>query len=103
MIPQEILDKYGLTAETDGFVYFEVRKGIYGLKEAGLIAFKQLVTNLAPFGYEPMKFTSGLWKHRTKPTTFSLCVDDYGVKYFSKPDANHLIQALNTSYEITID
>ena len=103
MIPREVLDEYGLTAEADGFVYFEVRKGIYGLKEAGLIAFKQLVTNLAPFGYVPMKYTPGLWRHQTKPTTFALCVDDFGVKYFSKPDALHLIQALKTNYEITID
>ena len=103
MIPQEVLAEYGLAAESDGYVYFEVRKGIYGLKEAGLIAFKQLVTNLAPFGYEPMKFTPGLWKHRTKPTTFTLCVDDFGVKYFSTPDAIHLINTINTNYETPID
>ena len=103
MIPREVLAEYGLAAENDGYVYFEVRKGIYGLKEAGLIAFKQLVTNLAPYGYVPMKFTPGLWKHRSKPTTFSLCVDDFGVKYFAPPDAHHLIQALKTNYDITVD
>ena len=50
-----------------------------------------------------MKLTPGLWKHRTKPTTFSLCVDDFGVKYFSTSDAKHLINAINTNYETTID
>ena len=34
---------------------------------------------------------------------FCLCVDDFGVKYFSKDDANHLIQTLNNKYECTID
>ena len=95
LIPTEIFNEYpSLVVEPDGFVYFEARKGIYGLKEASLLAFKQLVTNLKPFGYEPCPFTPGLWHHTTRRTTFTLCVDDFGVKYFSPDDANHLIQAL---------
>jgi hypothetical protein len=77
---------------------------MYGLKEAGIIAFNQLVKRLAPSGYEPMPFTPGLWRHRTKRTTFVLCVHDFGIKYFSKPDAMHLIDdALQADYDITID
>ena len=34
-----------------GYVYCEIRKGMYGLKEAGCVAFQNLVKNLAPFGY----------------------------------------------------
>ena len=30
-------------------------------------------------------------------------MDDFGVKYTSKSDANHLIDALKESYDITID
>jgi hypothetical protein len=104
MIPQEIFDEYPeLVVESNGYVYFEVRKGIYGLKEAGLMAFQHLVKNLAKHGYEPMKFTPGLWRHRSRPTTFTLCVDDFGAKYFTKEDANHLIAAVKTNYECTID
>jgi hypothetical protein len=84
-------------------VYLEIRRGMYGLKEAGIIAFNQLVRKLEPAGYEPMPFTPGLWRHRTKPTTFTLCVDDFGVKYFSMADALHLIQAIKTNYDLTID
>jgi hypothetical protein len=76
---------------------------MYGLKEAGIIAFNQLVKRLAPSGYEPMPFTPGLWRHRTKRTTFVLCVDDFGVKYFSKPDALRLVDALQAEYNLTID
>ena len=104
MIPQEFFDEYPeIVVEADGNVYFEVRKGIYGLKEAGLLAFQHLVKNLDKDGYEPMKFTPGLWRHRSRPTTFTLCVDDFGVKYFSQEDADHLIAAVKSSYECTVD
>jgi hypothetical protein len=104
-IPQEVWDdtRYDIHIAEDGYVYLEIRRGMYGLKEAGVIAFKQLVKRLAPHGYEPMPFTPGLWRHRTKRTTFVLCVDDFGVKYFSKPDAMHLVDALQEDYKITID
>ena len=104
-IPQEIWDdpRYDIVIEDDGYVYLEVRRGMYGLKEAGVIAFNQLVKHLAPHGYHPMKHTAGLWRHETRKTTFALCVDDFGIKYFSMDDANHLLAALRTKYEITVD
>jgi hypothetical protein len=89
--------------EADGFVYLEIRRGMYGLKEAGILSFEQLVAKLAPHGYKPAPFTPGLWRHTTKPTTFTLCVDDFGVKYFTKTDALHLVTALHKEYEITTD
>ena len=76
---------------------------MYGLKEAGVLAFKQLVKSLAPHGYEPMPHPISLWRHQTVKTTFTLCIDDFGVKYFSKIDANHLINALQQNYNITTD
>jgi hypothetical protein len=105
VIPQEIWDdpRYDIHVDEDGYVYLEIRRGMYGLKEAGIIAFNQLVKKLDPHGYEPMPFTPGLWKHRTKRTTFVLCVDDFGIKYFSKTDAQHLIDALQADYDLTID
>lgn len=39
--------------------------------------------------------------HTTRQTKFYLCADDCGVKYFSKDNANHLIQILQKEYEIT--
>ncbi len=103
-IPQEILDEYpDIVFEADGYAYFEIRRGMYGLKEAGVIAFHQLKKRLAPHGYAPVPFTTGLWKHKTLPTTFILCVDDFGVKYFSKKDAQHLIDAVLETYEASID
>jgi hypothetical protein len=35
--PEEIIQKYNLKAiAVDGWVYIEIRKGMYGLKQAGL-------------------------------------------------------------------
>ena len=76
---------------------------MYGLKEAGVLAFNQIVKSLAPHGYEPMPHSTGLWQHLTLKTTFALCVDDFGVKYFSKIYADHLINALQKNYNTTIN
>jgi hypothetical protein len=52
--PEEIIQKYNLNAlAVDGWVYIEIRKGMYGLKQVGLLANQLLQTRLAPFGYCP--------------------------------------------------
>ena len=89
--------------DKDGFVYCEINKGMYGLKQAAILAYNQLVKRLAKHGYFPMKSSNGLWKHKTNSIMFALCVDDFGVKYNSKQDLDHLIDALKQHYEITID
>ena len=47
----------------NGFVYVEIRKGMYGLPQAGRLANDQLVAKLAPHGYHPCPLTPGLWRH----------------------------------------
>ena len=42
-IPEDIIDQYGLTAKAvNGKVLVEIRKGMYGLKQAGRITNDQL-------------------------------------------------------------
>ena len=64
---------------------------MYGLKQAALLAYNKLVQHLAPHGYRPVPHSRGLWTHDIRPTSFCLCVDDFGIKYFTKNDANHLL------------
>jgi hypothetical protein len=86
--PEEIVQKYNLNAlAVDGWVYIEIRKGIYRLKQAGLLANQLLQTRLAPFGYNPARHTPGLWLHKTRQIVFSLVVDDFTVKYVGKHHA----------------
>jgi hypothetical protein len=86
--PEEIVQKYNLNAlAVDGWVYIEIRKCMYGLKQAGLLAKQLLQTGLAPFGYYLACHTPGLWLHRTRPISFTLVVDDFAVKYVGKQHA----------------
>jgi hypothetical protein len=104
ILPLDIIEKYDLTRlSVNGWVYMEIRKGVYGLKQAGLLANQLLQKRLKPFGYYPGRYTPGLWLHNTKPTAFSLVVDDSAVKYFTTADAHHLRNALLQQYEITTD
>ena len=64
----------------DGFIYCEMRLGIYGLKQAVILAYNKLKERLEPAGYYPINKSNGLWAHRSRKTIFALCVDDFGIK-----------------------
>jgi hypothetical protein len=102
--PEEIIQKYNLNAlAVDGWVYIEIRKGMYGLKQVGLLANKLLQTRLAPFGYYPARHTPILWLHETRPISFTLVVDDFAVEYGGKQHAEHLRSAQLRIYELATD
>ena len=50
-IPKEVIDEYDIIFNDQDFTYVEIRRGMYGLKEAGVIAFDQLVQKLKRLGY----------------------------------------------------
>jgi hypothetical protein len=102
--PEENVSKYNLKGlAVDGWVYVEIRKGIYGLKQEGLLDNQLLQKLLAPFGYYPARHTPGLWLHKTIPIAFSLIVDHFAVKCVVKHHADHLRDALLQSYDLTTD
>jgi hypothetical protein len=93
--PEEIVQKYNLKAiAVDSWVYIETRKGMYSLKQAGLLANQLLQSPLAPFGYYTARHTPGIWLHNTQPISFTLVVEDFAVKYMGKQYAVHLRNAL---------
>jgi hypothetical protein len=63
LIPDEIKDDYNVHEYVDenGFVYVEIRGGIYGLSQSGYLANEDLKMNLAQFGYAPAKRTPGVF------------------------------------------
>jgi hypothetical protein len=64
--PEEIIQKYNLNAlAVVGWVKIEIRKGMYGLKQAYLLVNQLFQTRLPPFGYYPARHTPGLWLHKT--------------------------------------
>ena len=103
-IPQDIIDQYGLTVKAvNGKVLVEIRKDMYGLKQAGRIANDQLKKHLKSYGYVPCRYTPGLFTHTSQKISFALCVDDFGVKYTFKADAQHLLTCVEKLYKCTID
>lgn len=76
-IPQDILNRHKALQymDTKGYVYFKITKGMYGLKQAAILAFDQPKKNLNNHGYNPIPHTVEMWKHQLQPTTFisALC------------------------------
>jgi hypothetical protein len=92
-LPQETIEKYDLNKlEQDGKVYIEIQKGMYGLPQAGILTNEMLQRNLD--GYRPTTHTHGLWTHDNRPISFSLVVDDFGVKYVGREHAEHLMACI---------
>jgi hypothetical protein len=56
-----------------------------------------------PFGYKESINTPGLWRHKSWPLTFTLVVDNFGVKPVNKADVDHLISSIKMTYTLTED
>ena len=86
-----------------GYVYVKIRISIYGLPQAGKLANTALKEHLAPYGYFEVAHTPDLWQHITRPIAFSLVVDDFGVKYVHKDNAEHFANSLKNAYKLSED
>jgi hypothetical protein len=103
-IPPATMAKYNLAGlVSNGRVLIEVRKGIYGLRQAGMLAQQRLLAHLATHGYHQAANTPCLISHETRDIKFVLVVDDFGIKYKSTDDVNHLIQCLEELYTLRVD
>jgi hypothetical protein len=99
-----IQEQYNLAALAyKGFVNLEMRWAVWGLPQAGILANKCLWHKLAPFGYCVHVKTTGLWYHKTRLISFTLVVDNFGVKYVNQEDINHLIGTIKSTYTLTKD
>ena len=105
MIPQRIIDLYNLQPLVhNGYIYSEISKTMYGLSQAGKLSNDKLLPILAEAGYHQSEHIPGLFKHETRPVAFALVVDDFGIKYVGKENAQHLIDTLTQAdYKVTED
>jgi hypothetical protein len=104
-MPDDVIEHYNLReiATPDGFIYCEIQKGMYGLPQAGIIAQELLADRLRNHGYTQSETTPGLWSHKSRPIQFSLVVDDFGVKYVGKENAEHLLNTIRKYYKCSSD
>ncbi len=95
-MPEDVIAHYKLTdiATHDGYIYCEIQKGMYGLPQARIIAQQLLEKRLKAHGYHQSTITPGLWKHDTCPISFSLVVNNFGVKYVGEENAQHLLDTV---------
>ena len=60
--PPDIVKRYKLDqlVADDGYVYIKIKRGMYGLRQAAMLAYRHLVKVLAQYGYHPCKYSLGL-------------------------------------------
>jgi hypothetical protein len=104
-MPEDVIAHYNLNkiATPEGYIYCEIQKGMYGLPQAGIIAQQLLEERLQIDGYHQSKTKPGLWQHDTRPISFSLVVNDFGVKYVGKENAQHLLDTVQKHYKCSCD
>jgi hypothetical protein len=104
MIPKDIMTRYRLYGMKNScFVYFGIRRCMYGLPQAGRLSQIRLIQHLARHGYHQCPNTLCLFRHRKRDIMFSLDVDDFGVRYGSQSDIDHLKKTLQLNdYKKTI-
>ena len=103
-IPQEFIDKYDLHDYVhEGWVYFEIYNGVYGIPRSGSLSNDLLETRLLENDYYQCPQIPGMWRHKWQPVLFSLIVDYFGVEYVGKHHADHLLNALKENYEVTVN
>ena len=85
-IPDRIIQLYKLRNKATPYsiVYLKIRKGMYGLPQAVLIANKLLGKRLAKHEYTQSKIVTRLRTHKWRPIQFTLILNDFGVKYLGK-------------------
>jgi hypothetical protein len=75
-------------------VYFEIRKRMYGLPQAGELSQTRLIQHLKEYGYTQCLNTPCLFRHHTREIIFCFVVDDFGVRYETQADVDHIISTL---------
>ena len=105
-IPDEVIAEYNFEnkVHSDGAVFIEIQKGMYGLPQASMLANKRLKRRLAKNRYYEVRHTPIYWEHMVRPINFTLVIDDVGVVYENNEHALHLLQTLCQYYEaVSVD
>ena len=80
----------------------EIRHGIYGLPQSGILTNKLLKERLAVDSYFELPYNPGLFKHETRHVWFTLTVDDFGIKHIGNEHALHLTDTLKKHYKVKV-
>ena len=78
-------------------------RGLYGFPQAGRLSNQLLKKRLEEHDFCQVTHTPGLFTYKTRPIWFTLCVDNFGVKYVGKEHADYLMSVLKQFYNVTED
>ena len=67
-IPEEFI----LGQDRDGWIYFEIRRGCYGLPQSGILANNLLRKRLVAEGFYESLSTPRLWRHKSQMASHSI-------------------------------
>ncbi len=81
------------------FVIFHIDQTMYGLKDAGKLSNLRLVSLLSASGFLETT-TPCLFRHVSRPISFVLVVDDFGIKYQNRDGYDYLISCLSRLYHV---
>ena len=103
-MPSDFSQDYDLSyISNNGKVLAEIRKGIHALQQVGKIANDNLKQHLLPYVHVPTKHTPRLWRHMTFNVTFTLIVDNFGIKHTNIEQVKRLLHFLQQIHNITVD
>jgi hypothetical protein len=104
-LPKDFVTMYNLAekATSNGYVYIKIQKGMYGPPQVGILAQELLEQRLNKHGYRQSPSTPGLWQHDYRPISFTLCVDNFGIKYVGREHTEHLASILSKHYKCLHD
>ena len=104
LIPPRIIQYYNIQHLIhEGYIYARINKAWYGLKNAGRIAHDDLVQHLQKHGFVQAQKTDGLFTHILRDISFTLVVDDFGIKFTNKQDCDYLIKIMREKYKFKVD
>ncbi len=105
LFPDDIIAHYSLREKAlNGYVYMEIRGGMYGLPQAGILANKLLRQHLGRHGYFEVQHMPVLWMHISRPIWFNLCINNFRVKFIGNKNLRHFFAVLRTeTYDIVED
>jgi len=103
-VPYSLLQEHNLTQFiVDDHILCRVDGTMYGHPFAGRGANTDLVAHLAKHDFLQDPNIPCLFIHSTRPISFTLVVDDFGVKYTDLDDIHYLIHILEEKYDVHSD
>lgn len=72
----------------------EIRKGMYALPQAGILANQLLKKRTAKYRYDKFPHIPGVWKHCSQPILLTLVIDIFGMINAKDRSTKRLLSAL---------